>query len=916
MKYLSFLIIINSIIIITSNEKLNYHCGTNNLKIKPKILKPKRVINTTDPSYKRRMEDLDEDGFKNFNIYVDKLNIEYDLKRFRMNEYHDIIINSLNKAAETLQKLLRVKPLDYGYQFEKEDFEEIGINKWDKEKFGEKAMSKNVDMLTLGIDLIIFATIEEMDDYTIAAATPIYMQPNNYQPIFGIIYINSNINFTKINIKHYMETTLIHEMTHVLGFSSTYFEYYFNNIFTKRDNNNILRTYINSPKVVETARKYFNCSYLDGVELENYGNDGTAGSHWEARILLGDYMNGVAYVDEVISEITLALLEDTGYYKPNYYTGGLMRYGKNKGCEFVFDKCVDTDTYTINSNFENEFFYDIYSVNYYDPSCSSARLSRTYNAWWEYEERIPWEYQYIPWEYYFGGYSAADYCPVAMSNYAEETDAYYVGSCSLPETGEYGTNLGFLDSDGNITIYTNKELADITGEEMSQESFCFLSSLIKSDITDAEYYSSSIRPICYKITCSGKSLTIKINNDYIVCPRAGGKIKVEGYKGYFLCPDYNLMCTGNVVCNDLFDCVEKKSEVKKESYIYDYDIKTSQNISRAEESEEDDVDNYELSDDGVCPKYCKHCKENKKCLKCIDDYYFLGNKNNDEILCEHKDKLSKGYYLNSNNNIYYKCMDYCKECSDSNSCTKCEEGIDYNYNKCININIDNCEQSDSQGICNKCKSNFAFNGTNINFCINQEKFDDYYFTKDNGASYYLCENEISNCDKCEYNTNEPNVRCNNCKKDYVLLEDEYKCLLEDEVFKNKMYYYIDDNKVKKCSEIIQNCLQCSSRTRCDKCLENFYFINDDKTKCVNQSDINPIKEYYLSKDKTTYLSCAYNNIFTNCQECYDENTCTRCKDGFLLIRLNSTCINGDYYYSFKISNLSLLYFIIFISFLL
>ena len=33
-----------------------------------------------------------------------------------------------------------------------------------------------------------------------------------------------------------------------------------------------------------------------------------------------------------ISEITLALLEDSGWYKANYYTGGLMRFGKNKGC--------------------------------------------------------------------------------------------------------------------------------------------------------------------------------------------------------------------------------------------------------------------------------------------------------------------------------------------------------------------------------------------------------------------------------------------------------------------------------------------------------------------------------------------------------------------------------------------------------
>ena len=57
--------------------------------------------------------------------------------------------------------------------------------------------------------------------------------------------------------------------------------------------------------------------------------------------------------EEVISEFTLAYLEDTGYYKANYYTGGLMRYGKNKGCTFIKDKCVIN--YEINPEFENEF---------------------------------------------------------------------------------------------------------------------------------------------------------------------------------------------------------------------------------------------------------------------------------------------------------------------------------------------------------------------------------------------------------------------------------------------------------------------------------------------------------------------------------------------------------------------------------
>ena len=124
-------------------------------------------------------------------------------------------------------------------------------------------------------------------------------------------------------------------------------------MFEQNDKYGINRIYLKGDKLLEVAKKYFNCNTIEGVELENQGGSGTAGSHWESRILLGEYMNGYAYTEEqVISEFTLAVLEDSGYYKSNYYTGGLMRFGKNKGCEFLENKCVNNQK--INPLFENE----------------------------------------------------------------------------------------------------------------------------------------------------------------------------------------------------------------------------------------------------------------------------------------------------------------------------------------------------------------------------------------------------------------------------------------------------------------------------------------------------------------------------------------------------------------------------------
>lgn len=40
-----------------------------------------------------------------------------------------------------------------------------------------------------------------------------------------------------------------------------------------------------TPRVVAEAREHFNCSLLEGAELEDQGGEGTALTHWEKRIL-------------------------------------------------------------------------------------------------------------------------------------------------------------------------------------------------------------------------------------------------------------------------------------------------------------------------------------------------------------------------------------------------------------------------------------------------------------------------------------------------------------------------------------------------------------------------------------------------------------------------------------------------------
>ncbi len=68
-------------------------------------------------------------------------------------------------------------------------------------KFGNEALDNEIDMNSLGIDLVIFPIMDEMEEEVITAASPMYSQEENSQPILGVVYMNSLIDFEKINVE-------------------------------------------------------------------------------------------------------------------------------------------------------------------------------------------------------------------------------------------------------------------------------------------------------------------------------------------------------------------------------------------------------------------------------------------------------------------------------------------------------------------------------------------------------------------------------------------------------------------------------------------------------------------------------------------------------------------------------------------
>ena len=412
-------------------------------------------------------------------------------------------------------------------------------------------------------------------------------------------------------------------------------------------------------------------------------------------------MTSENYEDEVvISEFTLSLLEDSGWFKTNYYTGGLLRFGKNKGCSFLTDYCISYYyDYSLNfgyyaTPFKDEFFD---TKNNFYPSCTTGRLSRTYNLLNIYDQLDnPAYYQLLPKynenQYSGGALFSADYCPVNFHLIPEYTESYFVGNCKLGN-GNYGTNLYYVNAEGKTeNNHPNSELSEELGEKYSDNSFCMMSSLVPNG--KFEMYGTIFHPMCFPSFCSSSSLTILIYDQYIVCPRQGGNVQVNGYSGLLHCPDYNLICTGTVMCNNLFDCIDKKSESKDNTYSYDYERLTTQDYTGI--SSVKTLIGAELAEDGVCPQFCVQCTENKKCKQCSDTYNLIGEKENDDqpIICDNKIDISKGYYLKDN--VYYRCHDNCEKCSDGPvsdekmNCIECKKGFKFNEE------TTNCEKEEEQ----------------------------------------------------------------------------------------------------------------------------------------------------------------------------------------------------------------------------
>eukprot|EP00164_Ancoracysta_twista_P001561 GFYU01002045.1.p1 GENE.GFYU01002045.1~~GFYU01002045.1.p1 ORF type:complete len:680 (+),score=152.54 GFYU01002045.1:202-2241(+) len=264
--------------------------------------------------------------------------------------------------------------------------------------------------------------------------------------------------------------------------------------------------WVDTKYVTAAARAHFQCDTLRGAELEDgVGKDSrTPGAHLEKRVFKGDIMNLEVTESSHYSPVSLALFEDSGWYRVNFDLAQDLQWGRGKGCAFATESCARWHDvgYECTEDGSNE--------------CAEGGLSRGRCSLTTYRHLDPW-FQHFSQANVGGPDSLMDYCP-------------------LIEPFEDCT-----DGDANDT-WAEMHF----GAEHCTECRCFKSSLVHISIPTNRGLTTN----CHKQRCVDNSLEVEIDGIWYPCP-LGRLVRPESrlWKGGIQCPLVNPCTRTQLTCD-------------------------------------------------------------------------------------------------------------------------------------------------------------------------------------------------------------------------------------------------------------------------------------------------------------------------------------------------------------------------------
>ncbi|XP_029822205.3 leishmanolysin-like peptidase [Ixodes scapularis] len=437
---------------------------------------------------------------------------------------------------------------------------------------------------------------------TVAYAAHCQQEASTDRPIAGHANLCPHSISTKPQDMDTLLSTVKHEILHALGFSVSLYAYFRDRNgypLTPRERNGkpsvnkelqthkwservmrkVMRTnwkihggsiskiswIMVTPRVVEEARRHFNCSYLEGAEVEDQGEDGTRLTHWEKRLFENEAMTGTHTQNPVYSRITLALMEDTGWYLPNYDQAQPLKWGHNLGCDFALKSCKDWIDSRRARGVTIHPFCDKVKKDPLETECTESRDSVALCNLVDHGEELEPVFQNfdsIPGvpsnelSRHGGSVILADYCPYIQEFTWNSKNTVVRGSrCQFPENNPQDEKNFALEYYGPGSKCFNHN------KEMWEERTCH-------QVRQWPHWGSG----CYKYACANGRLQIEVANYTYTCYHSKQEIKIQlQYSGWLhigtiVCPPCREICA-----KEGMDCdadLVKASYLQAEKYFH------------------------------------------------------------------------------------------------------------------------------------------------------------------------------------------------------------------------------------------------------------------------------------------------------------------------------------------------------------
>ncbi|KAL3857315.1 hypothetical protein ACJMK2_011994 [Sinanodonta woodiana] len=359
--------------------------------------------------------------------------------------------------------------------------------------------------------------------YVSASTTPRCLKPKDYtklnHPVIGYasfcqlgLYdrpIAGQINFCPLELNYFkfdqkrLYMTTVHEIIHTLGFTRELFEKFQDCSKSNPGENCIKRDpplyrsiegiiRLLTPKVIEKMQEHFSCNDPNfGAPLQVLHSQ--VQSHWDNSLLHGTIMTPTLGLTNLtaIDPITLAVFEDSGWYKVSYQRAQKYKWGRGEGCQFGIKKISDSE---FDTNFCKEGVKGCHYLHTSKADCETTEFDH----------------------------------------------------------GIFTAKPGYeCDKEMNSLAVIDTNMKEVYGID----SRCFMSNLTRSfeniSLTNS-LVMNKLEGRCYRHRCIGpEMLQIKVaDSEWIDCPEKS-HISVPGYLGIVICPtNHEILCETDMLAQE------------------------------------------------------------------------------------------------------------------------------------------------------------------------------------------------------------------------------------------------------------------------------------------------------------------------------------------------------------------------------